>query len=152
MTNFIKVTYFPKGIFLLVNIHVESLPPLLFSSPRSGRTTSRSLHQNVPFLRHCRVSQGLFWETQLYVAFLAKAHLTLARGPFSELTPSPAMKASFFGKMLVGTSPREEPSQEEGSQRQRQRQGRGGRGPPRHPTPQPSFSLPSLEMKLCCQA
>lgn len=30
VTNFIKVTYFPEDIFFLVNIHIESLPPIFF--------------------------------------------------------------------------------------------------------------------------
>ena len=115
-----------------------------FFPPRSGRTTSRSLHQSILFLRHYRTSQGLFWETQLDVAFLAKAHLTLASSPFLELTPSPATKASFFEKMPVGTFLREEPSQEEGSRACLW--GSRGRGSP-HRAPRPT--TPPFHSQVC---
>ena len=78
------------------------------------------------------------------MAFLAKAHLTLASSPFLELTPSPAMKASFFEKMLVGTFLREEPSQEEGSRACLW--GSRGRGSP-HRAPRPT--TPPFHSQVC---
>ena len=57
--------------------------------------------KKVLFLRHCRLSRGLFWQPQLNLALLAKGHLTAASSPFSELTISPATKGP-FPRALVG--------------------------------------------------
>ena len=109
-----------------------------FSFPRSGRATYRSLHQSVLFLRYYGVSQGLFQEPQLDLAFPTKGHLISASSSFSELT-SPATKG-FLERMLVVTFLEEE-------------QRRGGGVLEAEVAPRdPPFPPESVEMKRSCQA